>query len=298
MRHKLIPLELTQAPDYPALLLDGKYLAYRTQYSKTGSLSYSGIKTGLYYGFFNTVQQLMNKFYPIYLCIMWDSPGKKSIRKKEFPGYKNRDNWDKMTEEQKRDKIEFNDAYENLIVICEELGFASYIMDGYEADDLFALWINRYPSYKPIIIITRDEDMFQLLSDSVSIYNPDDKKIKDLKWFKKEYKIDPNVWANVKAMGGCKSDTVPGLPGVGEETALKYYRNEHVKKKGIDSEENIALVNKYYNLTVLPHPNLKNFHLPFKSTKVDKDKFFSFCQEMGFRSFIDDLDKFEPLFDL
>jgi 5'-3' exonuclease len=295
-KFKLIP-ELFKSPDYPTLLLDGKYLAYRTQYSRTGGLSYSGIKTGLYYGFFNTIQQLMGKFYPIYIAIMWDTPSRNSIRKKSFPGYKNRDNWDKLTDEQKRDKKEFADAYENLMVICEDLGIASYILDGYEADDLFALWIDRFVSYAPVIIITRDEDMFQLISDTVSCYNPDDKVLKDKKWFKKTYGIDPFIWANIKAMAGCKSDTIPGLPGVGEETALKYYRNEPVKKV-IDTEENWAIINKYYDLVVLPHPNLKGMHLPFKTSKVDKDKFFSFCQEMGFRSFIDDMDKFEPLFDL
>ena len=296
-REKLTP-DLFLAPSYPALLLDGKYLAYRTQYSSTGKLSYSGVKTGLYYGFFNTLRQLMTKFYPIYIAIMWDAPSRKSVRKQEFPGYKNRDNWDKLSEAEKRDKVEFADAYENLTVICEDLGIASYMLDGYEADDLFALWIKRFPSYNKVVIITRDEDMYQLLSEDVTIYSPDDKKEKTLKWFKKEYGIDPELWPNVKAMGGCKSDTIPGIPGVGEDTALKYYRNEPVKKKGIDSEENIALVNKYYQLTKLPHPNIENWHLPFKTSGVNKDKFFSFCQEMGFKSFIEDLDKFEPLFDL
>jgi 5'-3' exonuclease len=295
-RMNLLP-EMFVPASFPVLLLDGKYLAYRTQYSTTGKLSYSGLRTGLYYGFFNTLQQLVKEFCPIYLVIMWDSPSRASMRKKEFPGYKDRDNWDKLTEEQKKEKKEFADAYENLIVICEDLGIASYMLEGYEADDLFALWIKRF-SNVPVVIITRDEDMYQLLSETVSIYSPDDKINKTLKWFKKKYGIDPEVWPNIKAMGGCKSDTIPGLQGVGEETALKYYRNEPVKKKGIDSEENIALVNKYYQLTKLPHPNIKNHYLPFKSSKLDRDKFFSFCQGMGFRSFIDNLNKFDALFDM
>lgn len=295
-RLKLTP-ENFLAQNFPALLLDGKYLAYRTQYSKTGSLSHSGIKTGLYYGFFNTLQQLMHKFYPLYVAIMWDSPSRKGVRKKSFPGYKNRDNWDKLTEEQKKDKIEFNDAYENLMVICEDLGIASYILDGYEADDLFALWIKRFENYKPIIMITRDEDMYQLLSDEVSIYSPDDKVMKTLDWFVKEYKFTPDKWANYKAMAGCKSDTIPGLKGIGEETALKYFRNEPTKKI-IDTDDNWEIMNKFYSLIVLPHPDLKDMHLPFKQSGVNKDKFFSFCQGMGFRSFIEDIDKFEPLFDL
>lgn len=295
MRFSLIP-DILKSPEYPTLLLDGKYLAYRTQYGNTGGLSYGGAKTGLYYGFFNTVQQLTNKFYPIAVSIMWDSPSRNSMRKKSFPGYKNRDNWSKLTEKQKQEKMEFADAYENLMVLCEDLGFASYVLEGYEADDLFALWIKRFSNTK-VIIITRDEDMYQLLSKDVVLYSPDDKKLKDVAWFKKNYGIDPDRWADIKAMAGCKSDTVPGLPGVGEETALKYYRNEPVKKV-IDTEENWELINKYYDLVVLPHPDLKNMHIPFKQTKLDRDKFFSFCQEMGFRSFIDKMDQFTPLFDL
>jgi len=296
-RMKLMP-EQFLAKEYPTLLLDGKCLAYRTQYSKTGGLSHSGIRTGLYYGFFNTLQQLMHKFYPIYIAIFWDSPSRKGVRKKAFPGYKTRDNWDKLTEAQRKEKMEFQDAYENLMVLCEDLGIASYILEGYEADDIFALWIKRFENFKPIIMITRDEDMYQLLSDKVSLYSPDDKVMKDEKWFRKTYGFGPDQWANYKAMAGCKSDTIPGLKGVGEETALKYFRNEPIKKKDIDSESNWEIMNKFYDLIVLPHPDLKDMHLPFKKSNVDRDKFFSFCQEMGFKSFIEKMDQFEPLFDL
>jgi 5'-3' exonuclease len=297
MRLKLYPESMlaTQAK-FPTLLLDGKYLAYRTQYSKQGGLSHDGIKTGVFYGFFNTIQQLLHKFYPINIVIMWDKPKGVSVRKAQFAGYKQRDQ--KLSDADLAKKKEFAECYEQLIQICDDLGFASYMLDGYEADDIFALWCNRFPD-SDAIMITRDEDLYQLLNcDYVKIYSPDDKVLKDEAWFQKTYKIPPSKWHLVKAIGGCKSDTIPGIAGVGEESALKYIRGEAKATLKQKIEDNYASVLEYIELTMLPHRTLWGQHLAYKHTHVDQDKFFSFCQRFGFRSFIDKMGEFEPLFEM
>ena len=129
------------------LLLDGKYIVYRSQFSRsTSRLSYQGNKTGIYFHFFNTIRSLITKFKPSNLIIMWDGVG--SIRKKEYTGYKNRNNMKYMKQEQIDSLKEVAEEYPNIVAICDTLGFAAYVLDGYEADDLIHLFVKQYKNIK------------------------------------------------------------------------------------------------------------------------------------------------------
>ena len=126
------------------LIIDGKYLAYRTKYSKSGNLSYNGLRTGLFYGFFNTLRAMAKRFNPTNTVIMWDSDSKNSLRRKQFEGYKKRN--ENLTQKELEEIIEFDESYKELIDYCDSIGFASYMLEGYEADDLIALWVNKFNS--------------------------------------------------------------------------------------------------------------------------------------------------------
>ena len=54
------------------MVVDGRYLCYRTKYSRGGNLSYNGVNTGVFYGFFNTLQSIANKHLVTNTVIMWD----------------------------------------------------------------------------------------------------------------------------------------------------------------------------------------------------------------------------------
>lgn len=273
------------------LIIDGKYLVYRTQYSKQMShLSHNGTKTGLYYGFFNTLKSLVNKFYPMNVVIAWDGVG--SVRRDEFSGYKVR-NKDYLNDQQ-RSQIEMIDnEYPYLVAVCSSMGLAGYVMDGYEADDLIALFTKKFTEVNKIII-SKDEDLFQLIDKTTSMYDPDRKIKKDLRWFRKTYDIEPEQWKLVKAYGGCKSDTVPGIKGVGEKTAIKIIKKD---PKAINKLANADLeeVKLWQRLTSLPHPDLLDVNIPYKTTHLDMDQFIDMCQKLNFRSFMERLADFELL---
>jgi DNA polymerase-1 len=274
------------------MIVDGKYLVYRTQYSKNvSSLSHGGIKTGVYYGFFNTIRSLVTKFYPTNMVITWDGVG--SVRRKEYSGYKNRENLKYMKPEQIGFLNEIADEYPKIVALCGSLGFAGYILDGYEADDLIALFVNRFKNINKIII-TRDEDMYQCIDKNTIIYDPDRKLKKDLNWFKRTYNIEPEQWALVKAYGGCKSDTVPGIPGVAEMTAIKIIKKDPKAIKKLESADKDK-IELWKRLTVLPHPNLKNVHIPYKMTHLNMDLFIDMCMNFNFRSFLERINEFEYL---
>lgn len=276
------------------LIIDGKYLAYRTKYTPTFKLSYGDAHTGLAYGVLNTLRQLGKKFNPINVVFMWDNtPLNRNKRKIQFTGYKNRDNFSNLTPEEIKDRETFFLAYQVLMADLNLLGFAGYALEGYEADDLIALWCERFNKRGTNVIITRDEDMFQCINKNTEIYNVDDKFFRTLDWFKKTYDIDPPVWPLVKAIGGCKSDTIPGVPGIGEATALKYLKGGASPKQIEKIRAYVDKINLYQKLTILPHWDLREYHIPFKYTDLDMGAFISFCQQNGYKQFIENINDFQ-----
>jgi DNA polymerase-1 len=292
---KRLRLMTKRNPSAYTLIMDAKYLIYRSQYSpNAGNLSHEGTPTGLYYFFFNTVRQLVSKFNPINMVFMWDSNSEKSIRKKEFSGYKNRNNFKYMKPEQIAILERIKKEYPKIMDVCKKMGFAGYYLEGYEADDLIAMYVKQIKRTTDIII-TRDEDMYQCIDDYTFIYNPDDKIKKTQSWFRRTYDLEPYQWGLVKAYGGCKSDTVPGIPGVGEKKAIDIINGcatEAIMKK---VDEHKKEVNLYKRLTVLPHPNLKDHNMLYKKTKINIEEMSSFFQRMNMRSLLEKLVDFESL---
>jgi len=269
------------------MVVDGRYLCYRTKYSRGGNLSYNGVNTGVFYGFFNTLQSIANKHLVTNTVIMWDI-SKIGIRNDEFDGYKQREN-KALTPEELEEKVKFEEAYLTLTEVCGQLGFADYTLPMYEADDLIALWCKQY-SKGTNIIITRDEDMYQLITDNTYLYDPDKKIMKNLQWFTRTYGITPKQWIDYKAIAGCKSDTVPGIPGMGEVRTLAYLKGDKTYVDKIKQHQD--LYELCYKLVILPHPSLSNYWLPYKETKMIENNFTQFCFDYGMVSFIEKVHNF------
>lgn len=270
------------------LLVDGKNILYRSLYSKT-DLSYKGMKTSIYYLFLNTIQSVANKCNASNTIIMLDSGH--SFRREIYPDYKKKkNNLDPKILEQ---ILQIKEEYPDFKKILKQLGFATYLRHGLEADDLIASYCKTCNVFnEEIVILSGDEDLYQLLSNKVKIIDPKTKKVKNEKWFKKEYSIDPSLWSLVKAIGGCKSDNVIGVNGVAEKTAIKYLKDELKSSNQAfkDIKEFINEDKAKFNLqlTKLPFQDIK---LKLKSTILNEDFFIEFCQKNGFKSFLEE-DKF------
>lgn len=283
MRRRIVP-KLNS--NNSTMIVDGRYLCFRTKYSRGGNLTYNNMDTGIFYGFFNTLQSIANKFDIGNTVIMWDI-SKVGIRKDEFDGYKNRKQT--LTPEEKEEKDRFEESYHYLIALCSTIGFACYVLPMYEADDLIGLWCKQY-SNGTNVIITRDEDMYQLIDENTYVYDPDKKINKDLNWFRRTYDMEPKRWIDYKAIAGCKSDTVPGVPGMGEKRTLAYLKGDKTYVEKIKQHQD--LYEMCYHLVILPHPSLKDYWLPYKETRFNEDLFLDFCFECGMTSFIEKIHKF------
>ena len=275
------------------LLLDTKFLLYRSVTTHF-NLTHNEIRTGAHFTYWNTVKSIAKKFKPINTIAMFDSD--KSYRRDIFPSYKVKRKTLQKDQNLIQQLITIKDEAESLRKTLIDIGFATYLKEGLEADDLFALYINQFfNKYDKFIIITSDADMYQLLQENkVEIYDPSKKKLKTEKWFWDTYKIHPNQWIEVKSLSGCKSDSIPGIFGVSEEAAIKHVRREKESKK-IRENYDSELVHLYRKLVTLPFP-IKTSKLLFKQTSLDMDKLFDYFQLLGFKSFLEKMNEFEELF--
>lgn len=208
------------------IILDCDYLCHRAKYT-TGSLSYETVPTGIIYGFLRSLSSFQDLFDSCSFVFCWDSHF--SYRRKIYPEYKaHRDRL--LSEDEMIFEQEFQRQMKKLRTIyLSMIGFENvFIQRGYESDDIIAslcrdiLLKSSFGEECEAIIVSSDKDLYQCVSASVSIYNPQKGKLLTLQGFKKLYGILPNQWAMVKAIAGCATDNVKGIRGVGEKTAIRY----------------------------------------------------------------------------
>jgi 5'-3' exonuclease len=259
------------------------------------ALSFNGQKTGIIFGFFRKIMDLSVKFDTNLFVFAWDS--KKSLRKLKYDWYKLRE--ERRTEKEKRELElalkQFNKLKKEILY---EIGFRNiYMQTGYEADDVIASLVIH--NKKDFIVVSGDEDLYQLL-DHCSIYIPRKDKLYTKDDFIKQYKIKPKQWVDVKMLGGCTSDKIPGISGIGEGTAVMYLRGEmkdnSKRYKAITDNTAKYVTERNKWLVELPLPDTKQFSIV--KDDLNFDAFLKMCHNFSFQLFLknENLDKWKKFF--
>ena len=200
------------------VLIDGNNLMFRAYFATayTGNLmkNSKGLVTNALYGFTNMLNKIINEEKPEYMLVAFDKG--KSFRHEEYKEYKAGRN-------KTPDELKIQMPYARDLL--DKMGIKWFEIDNYEADDIVGTvcrWADEDADWDALLV-TSDHDYLQLISDEVTIkllrpkdyvkYNPES--------FKEEYGIDPIKVIDLKALMGDSSDNIPGIPGVGEKTALK-----------------------------------------------------------------------------
>ncbi len=254
---------------------------------KLKQLKAKEVETGATYGFFRSLLFLAEYFHCNKFLFCWDS--KYNERKSIFPEYKI-----KRGKARKKDP-ELDKIYQSVYKQSDKLkndilprcGFNnSFEQNGKEADDVLA---NLVLYHENILMVSNDEDMYQVL-DLCDIWSNSKQKLWSKRSFTKEYGIHPIRWSEVKAIGGCKSDEVPGIPGVGEKTAIKYINGvlgTHTKAYK-DIKNGTDIINRNRELVKLPLG--KEVIFTIKDDELDYIEFIQVCRDMWFNSFLDQYD--------
>jgi DNA polymerase-1 len=280
-------------------LIDAKFLCYRSVYALFNE-PISSVENSMMYGFMNTLLSLAKGLKvtqkkvikPSNVILCWDS--KHSYRQMKYPDYKKKV---KLTDQQEEVMAKIREAYPKLMYWCRRMGFTSALMPGYEADDLFAGYVRQY-NHKHYVIVTNDEDIYQLLDEHVAIWLLRKKPFLFTEEdFIEKYNVHPTSWAEVKAVGGCKSDNIPGLQGIGEKRALQWVRAEASEKIRKSISNRWTEIHNWLKYTRLPYNGVQFKNLSLDPTDIDWDEFTKWCQIYNFKRFIIEYTKFREAFD-
>lgn len=267
------------------LILDCHGLCYRA-YHTMGALSHGDMKTGVVFGFFKEVIGLKDDMGTDSIAFCFDSS--KNRRRELFPAYKQKRHSKELSEDELASLIDFKRQIARLRKEWLPMaGFSNvFWQSGYESDDLIASIVSTLPEQDEAIIVTADNDLYQLLSERVRIYNPNKRRMTDIVSFQKEFKLRPKQWAQVKAIGGCSTDEVPGVPGVGATTAMRYLRGElkptSKKYLAIESSAGQAVIARNWPLVKLPFSAVGCFEL--RDDDVTEEKWRQVSDALGMKS--------------
>lgn len=198
-------------------VIDGKSVFYRGYYAMPNLSMADGTPTGGVYGFAALSLELIKKLKPDYVAVAWDKP-KTNIRKRValYPQYK---------AGRKPAPPDFYEQIPLLHELLEAFGWPLYELDDYEADDIMGAFAKQATA-KGIetCLITSDLDALQVIGPLTHVYAMK-KGFTNIELFKPEsfeakYGIRVDQFLDLKALKGDSSDNIPGVPGVGEKTAI------------------------------------------------------------------------------
>ena len=198
-------------------VIDGKSVFYRGYYAMPGLSTADGTPTGGVFGFAALAIELIKKLEPDYVAVAWDKP-KTNIRKRReiYPEYK---------AGRKPAPADFYEQIPILHELLDAFGWPMYELDDYEADDIMGAFA-REATDKGIetCLITSDLDALQLIGPLTQVYalknGLSNLEQFDVEHFENKYGIRVDQFLDLKSLKGDSSDNLPGVPGVGEKTAV------------------------------------------------------------------------------
>ena len=274
------------------VIIDGKSVFYRGYYAM-GALSTSdGTPTGGVYGFAAIAMEIVRQLDPTKVVVAWDSKSSTAKRKEIFSEYK-------------AGRVKPGEDFYAQIPYLKELvlalGWSFVECEDYEADDIIgtlALQADEEGDYDTLIV-SSDLDMLQIVDENTRMYRilKGFSKLEelDVAGVEKKYGIEKRQFLDLKALKGDSSDNIPGVPGVGEKTAVKLLAEygtlqgvyEHldeiqgaVQKKLAAGKESAMM--SYQLAKIMTDAPVKLSDLP--DLKIDKTRIVEALNKLEFRS--------------
>ena len=288
-------------------VIDGNSILNRAFYGIMGSKmlqTADGTFTNAVYGFLSILFKLEEDLKPDYLAVAFDvkHPTKRHELYKDYKGTRKG-----MPDELAVQMPIIKDVLTRMnITIIEKIG--------YEADDILGT-LAKYAEKQGVetVLLTGDRDSFQLASDKITIRIPRTKNGKtetedyDRKKILEEYGLEPESLIDVKGLQGDTSDNIPGVPGIGEKTAIGLIK-EHgsiekiyellekgeggfkgKQKENLESNKDLAFLSKVLGTIDTNAPIDKELSL-FEVKEWDRKAVLEIFKYLRFNRFIDRFD--------
>ncbi len=206
------------------MLIDGNSIVNRAFYGVPLLTNAEGRYTNAVYGFLNILFKLIDEENPDYLAVAFDLHAP-TFRHKAFTEYKGN---------RKSMPDELREQMPLLKEVLRAMGVALYEQEGFEADDILGS-LSKQAEQKGIlpVVVSGDRDLLQLASDTLKVRIPKTKggRTETEDYYAKDvmeaYGVTPTEFIDVKALMGDSSDNIPGVPSIGEKTAVKIIQQYH-----------------------------------------------------------------------
>ena len=276
-------------------LIDGYSTIFRAFYAIRGLSTSTGEPTNAIYGFINMLRKLLREEEPPLLGIALDV-GRATVRTEAYAEYKA--NRAPMPEDLKAQMPAIRRAIEAFRIPILEL-------ERYEADDVIGtLGKKARDAGYEVTIVSADKDLFQLVSDRVSLLHTGREKTYDPALVEQDFGVPPEQVVDVLALVGDKVDNVPGVPGIGQkgaQTLIREYGDlqalleaapelrRKAYREGLEQHADQALLSKelvtiYTDLDVPFEPDALEMESP------DYEALADLCREFEFWSLLKELE--------
>ena len=276
-------------------LIDGYAMLYRSHFAliRNPLINSKGMHTSALFGFINQILKLINNDKPDLMVAAFDT-SKKTFRHEKYPDYK-------ATREKMPDEMIGQLPY--LWKILESMGIPTLEKPGFEADDIIGTLASMASKENlEVYIVSGDKDFMQLVNENIFLYTPSGRKA-DIKIYDRNGVIDkwgvpPEKIIDLLGLMGDASDNVPGVPGVGEKTAVKLIKEygsleasldhaDEVKNKrareGLQNARSEALLSKDL-VTIDTNMDLNIDFSTLKTNDIDKESLALIFQELEFET--------------
>lgn len=281
------------------LVIDGSSLMYRAYYALPMLTTTDGLHTNALYGFSMMLIKLLEDENPDYIAIAFDKKAP-TFRHKEYEEYK-------ATRQAMPEELA--EQVDLLKDIIEGFNIKTLELEGYEADDIIGT-ISKLAEQKgmDVVIVTGDRDALQLISDKVKV-KISKKGITQMEEFDEKavlerYEITPKQFVDLKGLMGDKSDNIPGIPNIGEKTAIKLLKEfgsvenllqnlSQLKgkiKENIENNKELTIMSKRLATIQRDIPIDINFE-EYRVKGFNEEKLLELFNKLEFFSLIDSIKK-------
>lgn len=204
------------------ILIDGNSIIYRAFFAMPPLTNSSGLHTNAVYGFTNMLLRLLQEENPTHVMVAFDA-GKETFRHEGYQEYKGG---------REKTPSELSEQFPLMRELLDGFGITWFELKGYEADDIIGTLSKQAEvTGKQVLVVTGDKDMLQLVSDDVTVALTR-KGVTEIESYgpaeiQERYGLKPEQIVDLKGLMGDASDNIPGVPGIGEKTALKLLHQFH-----------------------------------------------------------------------
>ena len=196
-------------------LVDGSSYIYRAYYAIRHLSSPSGFPTNAIYGFIQMLLKLLKDHDPKHVAVVFDA-GRITFRTGIYPEYKA--NRAAMPDDLRLQVGPIREVVNAFNIPVLEL-------EGFEADDIIGCLAGRFStSGGRVVVVTGDKDLMQIVTGEVTLLDTMKGVASGIPEVRERFGVGPELVADILGLAGDSSDNIPGVPGIGEKTAIKLIR--------------------------------------------------------------------------